>query len=433
MSRAAPHWIPTLAALVLLVAAPACEPAPCPSDPLAPLSEPAWVVRFNETPMVDPSTVIPGVDRFTDPPGVGTYAAFAIYDTTPSLLDERWVDSYAAYPRASAGVDAASALPSELSAGALTLLLASGPRPAVTFDLASGSAREAAPWANAPEAGGQLVDLAMLGDGTALAARRRGTGGVGGDLVLLDVADERGVIATYGLESLSTGLVEPIEIALLAGADGVASRAVVAIALADESDAGAVAVVDLASGALSRLDLPGASRWCLEVSSLAPDAAIPSRARVAVLCAGDRSLAVDERAGAGLILLEADASESVRIAGTVTAAALPARRPPEQSLRGLEGAWVAYVSLGDPGEPRPDALVVANLSSGAAEVLYEERWSDVHGPALGDGAFDGELLWPSVSGVMRWSLSDGVFTPLEPAPLPSCHTLPARVVRAIPR
>lgn len=418
----------------LLLLLPACG-TPCPTDPLAPVVDPGWVLRMNEMPEVTPPTGTPGREAFVDPPGLDTYAAFAVYDGTGNLANERWLDSYTVLESVPGTVNAATALPSRLGTGALTVLLADGTRPAVTFDPTTGDRTlELATYAGAPAAAGQLVDLSPLDDGRAVVTRRRGEGGVGGDVLVVDTMADRGVLETFALTGLSSGRVEPGSIARL-GATAVDPRVVIGLAIPDEPGAGAVAVVNPDTGDVARYDLPGLS-WCGAVVSLAPGET--GTGRVGVLCAGDLTLPPEERTGVGLVLLEAAPAGPIALTASRTAATLFSNRLPTQGLVALAGTWVAVVSSGDPDVGRPDALLAADLGSDAAALLVEEVWTDVYGAPLGQGDFRGtELWWPSVrGGIYRFSMTAtdaaATFTPLDPAPLPSCSRLPPRELRAIP-
>lgn len=427
-----------LAALLLLVL-PACG-TPCPTDPLTPLTDVAFVVRFNEAPVVTPPMMTPGLETFYDPPGVGTYAAFALYGDL-GVANERWLDSATTLEGVAGTVDAASALPSRLSPGTVTLLLADGLRPAVGFATATGEpALSLSTYAAPPDAAGQLVDLAPMGDGTALATRRRSAGGAGGDLLLVDAVGDRGVLETFSLAGLAAGAIEPGAVAPLYDASGLATRALVSLALPDEDDAGAVAVVDVETGDVRRFDVPGLTA-CGDVVALPADAT--GVARAAVLCTGDLTAAPAERRGVGLALLEAAPDLPVALAAGRPSSSLFSGRLPTESLVGLAGAWVAVVAGGDVTTGRPDALVAIDLASDAATVLLEEPRDDAFGAPLGHGDFrrdalgGGELWWPSARGVIhRFSMTGedatAAFTALDGAPLPDCSRLSPREVRAIP-
>lgn len=417
----------------LLLLLPACG-APCPTEPLAPLVDSGWVLRMNEAPDVTPPMGTPGRETFVDPPGLETYAAFAVYDGTGALANERWLDTYTVLEGVPGTVNAATAMPSRLTTGALTVLLADGTRPALTFDPATGGRTlELATYAGAPAAAGQLVDLSPLDDGRAVVTRRRGAGGVGGDVLIVDTSADRGVLQTRPLAGLSSGVVEPGSIARL-GATAIDPRVVIGLALPDEMGAGAVAVVDPDTGDVMRLDLPGLS-WCGAAVSLAPS---PEGAgRVGVLCTGDLTRAPEERVGVGLALLEATPDGPVALAAGRPASTLFSGRLPTHGLAGLAGTWVAVVAGGDPALARPDALFAVDLASDAGTLLVEERWDEVLGQPLGQGDFRGtELWWPSARGaVYRFSMTgadaSATFTMLDGAPLPSCSRLPPRELRAI--
>ncbi|MCA9606539.1 MAG: hypothetical protein KC619_13130 [Myxococcales bacterium] len=418
----------------LLLLLPACG-TPCPTDPLAPLAEPGWVLRMNEAPDVTPPTGTPGLETYVDPPGLDTYAAFAVYDGAGNLANERWLDTYTVLEGVAATVNAATALPSRLAPGALTVLLADGTRPALTFDPTTGNrSLELASYASAPSVAGQLVDLSPLDDGRAVVTRRRGEGGVGGDVLVVDTIADRGVLETFSLAGLSSGPVEPGAIARL-GATAVDPRVVIGLALIDEPSAGAVAVVNPDTGDVVRYDVPGLS-WCGEAVALAPSDV--GAGRVGVLCSGDLTRPPEERSGVGLALLEAAPDGPVALVAGRTASTLFSNRLPTYGLVALAGTWVAAVSGGDPEVGRPDALLAVDLGSDAATVLVEEVWTDLYGAPLGQGDFRGtELWWPSARGaVYRFSMTGtdaaATFAALDPAPLPSCSRLPAREVRAIP-
>lgn len=419
----------------LLMVLPACG-APCPTSPLAPIADPGWVLRMNEAPDVPPPMGTPGRETFVDPPGMATYAAFAIYDGAGAVANERWLDTYTGLAGVPGTVNAASSLPSRLAPGALTVLLADGTRPAVTLELGTGARTlELVTYAGAPTAAGQLVDLAPLGDGRALVTRRRGAGGAGGDLLLVDAATDRGVLQSFALAALSSGAVEPGAIAPLFDASGVAARAVVGLALPDEPGAGAVAIVDLAGGDVRRLDVAGLA-GCGAVVSLAPDpTGVP---RAAALCAGDLTVPPEDRAGVGLALLEAAPDLPVAVAAGRPSSTLFGGRVPTHALVALAGAWVAVVAGGDPTLGRPDSLLAVHLTSDAAALLLEEPWTEAFGAPLGQGAFRGaELWWPSARfAVHRFAMTGddatASFAPLAGAPLPSCSRLPPRELRALP-
>lgn len=419
----------------LLLLLPACG-TPCPTDPLAPVVDPGWVLRMNEAPELTVPMETPGRETFVDPPGLATYAAFALYDGAGGLANERWLDSYTPLELVGGTVNAASALPTQLPVGGLTVLLADGTRPALTFDLATGERTlELATYAAPPSAAGQLVDLAPIGAGLALVTRRRSAGGFGGDLLLVDTASDRGVVETYALGDLSAGAVEPGSVAPLRDATGAATRAIVGLGLPDEPGAGAVAVIDTATGVVTRLDVPGLEQ-CGAAVSLAPDAA--GVARVAVLCSGDLSRPVEERTGVGLARIEAAPDLAVTVAAGRTAASLFTGRVPTHALVALAGTWVAVVAAGDPTLGRPDALLAVDLASDAASLLVEEPWTDVYGAPLGQGDFRGsELWWPSARGtIYRFEMigADALasFAPMPSPALPACSRLSPRQVRAIP-
>ncbi|MBX3268624.1 MAG: hypothetical protein KF729_00090 [Sandaracinaceae bacterium] len=420
-------------ALWLLLILPACG-TPCPRDPLAPVADPAWVVRMHEPPDLSLPVGMPGGETFTDPPGMQTYAAFALYDGAGLLANERWLDTYTTLPRVPGTVNAACSIPSRLAPGVLTVLLADGTRPAVSLDAASGArAGELVTYASPPEVAGQLVDLAALGDGRALVSRRRAPGGVGGDVLLVDDG-ERGVLFTYALGALSTGAVEPGAIALVEEG-GAPTRAVVGLALPGEPASGAVAVIDTTTGEARRLDLPGLER-CGAVVALAPSA--DGVARVAVLCVGDLTREPAERAGVGLALLEAPPGLPVTVASTRLASSLFSGRVPSRALVALAGAWVAVLAEGDPDGSRPDAVIAVHLGSDAATLLLEAPWTEAFGASLGQGDFRGtELWWPDARGAVHRFAMQGederaTFELLAGAPLPGCSRLPPREVRAIP-
>jgi hypothetical protein len=416
-------------------------PTPCPSEPLTSFTEPPrWVARLNDRPTAPEApppagtgAPIPGTGTVLDPPGVGDYAALAVYGAEGPPLNERWLDSFTTWEGATAPVDAAAWLPRRMTAGRLTLLLSTAGRPVARFDLAGGGVLDELPvWESPPDAGGQLSDLAPLGDGTALASRRRASGARGGDLVLLELDAPGRVARTYELSGLSSGAVWPGRIAPLD-----AETAAVGLGLPDEPEAGAVALVNVRTGEARRVEVPGLAS-CGAVAALAPDPALPDARRVAVLCTGDPMAEPSERRGAGLALLSVT-GPAARVEATRPSAELFEARPPTDSLVGLAGAWVAVRSLGDPRAGRPDALMVADLSSGAAARLAEEPWTERWGEGLGHGGFAAdamELRWPSVrGGILRWRMEgdgpDAAFTPLPAVPTPDCSSLPVRVVRPL--
>jgi hypothetical protein len=195
-----------------------------------------------------------------------------------------------------------------------------------------------------------------------------------------------------------------------------------------------VAIVDV-GGLATRLDVPGLT-GCTEVVALAPLDAAPSTSRAAVLCAGDASAPPAERTGAGLAVVELDATDPPRVADTRAAASLFASAAPTRGLVALDGSWVAAVSAGDPTTGRPDVLVAVDLAADAGEILWSEAWTDNLGQALGTGDYapsTGELWWPSAtSGVLRWRQDGGTFTPLANAAPPTCLGVSPRAVRHVP-
>jgi len=406
-------WIPLLIACA----------APCPTEPLVPAPEARWAARFHE-PGSPPMTVgTEGMERFSDPPGVATYAAFALYDEAGAAVAERWLDTFTPLPSVTGTVNAATRFSTRTPDGALTLLLADGLRPAVRLDAASGEPiLVEATWASAPEVAGQLVDLAPLPDGTALATRRRAPGGLGGDLVRLDVVGDGGVIETVALSELSSGRVEPGTIAVVDG------RAVIGLSLLDEPDAGAVAVYDLERATVARLDVPGLTA-CAQVVRLATG-------RVAALCTGDLARP-GERADAGFARIDAPLDDAASVVDGRLTSALFRDRPPTGALVALNGAWVAAVSRGEPATGRPDALMAVDLASDAATLLLEEAWTEAFGESLGEGAFAaGELWWPSARGVIhRFAMTgegaSASFEALAGAALPGCSSLSPRAVAAL--
>lgn len=379
--------------------------------------------------VVEPSF---GHERATDPPGIGSYASFAVYGEEGAALNPHWLDSYTAWESATTVADAATALPRHMRRGELTLMLAGAGRPVVSFDLSSGEVTRNAPtWDRPPEIGGQLHDLVELLDGTALASRQRTGDGRGGDLVLLDLGRGK-VLRSFDLSGLSTGSVWPVELAMLG-----AEMAVVGLELPGEPDAGAVATVHVRTGEVRRLDLPTFQR-CTSVVRLTSAASAAGPDQAAVLCTGDLRVSTIERRGAGLAWLVGDAG-AVTVGATRSSGELFEHRPPTGPWTGLAGTWVAVLSRGDPDVGRPDALFVADVSSEAAVLLYEERWTDRFGEGLGSGGFSPgtmELRWPSVSaGLLRWRMTsagaDARFDALPAVPAPGCSNAPARVVRAL--
>jgi len=399
---------------------------PCPSDPLTPAAGAGWVVRFNALPNVAPPSTTPGEEALGEPPGLGTYAAFALYDDSGAIMNERWLDSATTLVGVVGGVNAATVLPQRLEPSSLTVLLADGLRSALTFDLSTGArGLDLTSYSSLPDSAGQLVDLVALGDGTALVSRRRAADGLGGDVLRVDREADLGVLASFSLGLLSDGRVEPGNIAALG------DRAVVGLGLLDEPATGAVAVLDLNDGSVTRLELFGLS-GCGRVVSL------ELAGRVGVLCTGDLETSPESRTGAGFALLEGVSGEPVQVVATRPAARLFAGRSPTHGLVRLRGDWVAAVARGDALEGRPDALMAVHLSSDAASLLHEEAPDESYGAELGQGDFRDELWWPSARGaIYRWSMTgtdnSATFALLEPsAALPGCSRLPPREVRALP-
>lgn len=481
--------------LALLLVVPACG-TPCPTSAPLLLPRPGtdpqrWVVRFNEAPAAPEPMMLPGMETFVDPPGTETYAVFAVYSGT-EILNPRWLDNYTRWVGASATVNAAAMMPSRLGADELTLLLPGGARPIVTFDITDGEVtHEIATSVSPPEAGGQIVDVARLAwddEELALATRRRGSGGVGGDLLLIDTAAPvpgevpLGVLQTVSLAALSTGAVEPTWIVAIAG-DDLVSRVIVGLHLIEEENAGAVAVINLERPvirptstsaritSIERLDLVGLA-WCTGIVPLPPERVAADTPRAAVLCTGDVTQPAMERNGAGIAVLDSAPGEPVRVASVRLASTLFSGRPPTGELIALAGDWVAYVSRGDAASALTDALMAIDLgaTSDAREILYEEPWTEGLGAPLGRGDFApasgiardatrdcapsvvatyGELWWPAARvGILRWTMrcsaegsvsflfrdNDDLADPSDDSPeLPGCHRLPARSVRALPR
>lgn len=418
------RWTVLTALCALL---PACV-VPCPDEPLARPSEPpAFVVRLHDR-LTPPEPGVPGVDRILPPIGAGEYALHALYAADGRPIAERWLDTVTVWEGATGVVDAASVLPARMRPGALTLLLADGPRARVRFETSSGlllGQRDT--WGATPAAGGELVAQIDLGDGTVLLSRRRTDASPAG--VLWIDADERDGEPrdVFALDGLSSGRVTPGR-----GAPAGVGRAILTVGLEDEPAAGAVALITPGDDDLSRFELPGVS-GCVDAAPLAPAGDV---ARVAVLCVGDPSSAA--RDGAGLVLLEAAPALPPRVAVTRAQAELFVDHPPTGALVALAGSWVAYLSAGD--EERADALIAVDLTSDAGAILWEEDRSERWGGALGEGDFapgTGELWWPSVEeGVLRFQQvgegADARFDVLAAAPPPGCTNLPARQARHLP-
>lgn len=398
-----------------------CPSTPCTSEPLTPAADARWVARYNEAPPPpEPPLGIPGIDEVPDPPGLGTYAALALFDGTGALLNERWLDGFVQWEEASGWVDAAAYLPTQ-TGPSLTLLLATGSRPVARFDLATGTVDETPVHAVYPSAGGQLIDLAAFPDGTALATRAEDDLGGGRDLVRVDGFQ---VQDTLALAALSLGVVEPGRIAALSN-----ETAVVGLSLPDEPNVGAVAWVD-GSGRVDRIDVP-------ELTNCADVASFRDADRVAILCAGDVTAPPRDRMGAGFAILELSPTGPPRFVTTRPASTLFPDSPPTRGLVALEGGWVAAVSGGTPLDGQDDVLYVVDLeATDGGSVLWSEAWTPSLGAALGAGDFlpsTSELWWPSAtSGVLRWSKDGRTFTPLPNAAPPTCLGSPPRVVRALP-
>ena len=405
-------WIPLLLACA----------APCPTDPLVPAPDARFAVRFHEPPAPPMPDETAGMETFSDPPGVATYAAFALYDEAGQVVAERWLDTFTPLDAVIGTVNAATRFATRTPDGQLTLLLADGLRPALRVDVATGEPTLVAPtWVAAPTAAGQLVDLAPLPDGTALATRRRAPDGLGGDLVRLDVANGGAVLESVALSALSSGRVEPGTVAVVEG------RAVIGLSLLDEPGAGAVAVYDLERATVERVDVPGLSN-CAQVVRLASG-------RVGALCAGD--LADPARAGVGFARIEATLDAPPAVLDGRPESTLFRDRAPTGALVALSGEWVAAVSRGDPTSGRPDALIAVDLASDAATLLLEAPFDEAFGGTLGAGAFaGGALWWPSARGVIyRFAMTGedaaATFDALEPASPPGCFSLSPRAVSVV--
>ncbi|MFK7990216.1 MAG: hypothetical protein AB8I08_29620 [Sandaracinaceae bacterium] len=396
-------------------------PSPCISEPLTPAAEARWVARYNaDPPPPSPPLGIPGIEEVRDPPGLGTYAALALFDETGGLLNERWLDGFVQWEEASGSVDAASYLPTQ-TGRSLTLLSATGSRPVVRLDLATGVVDETPIHPVYPGAGGQLIDLAAFPDGTALSTRARDDLGGGRDLVRVDGFQVQDAL---DLSGLSLGVVEPGRIAALDS-----QTAVVGLGLPDEPNVGAVAWVD-GAGRVDRIDVPELTN-CFDV------AAFRDADRVAILCSGDVTAPPRDRVGAGFALLELSPTGPPRFVTTRPASTLFPDAPPTRGLVALEGGWVAAVSGGTPLDGQDDVLYAVDLeSTSGGSLLWSEAWTPGLGAALGAGDFlpsTGELWWPSAtSGVLRWSKDGSAFAALPNASAPTCLGSPPRVVRALP-
>lgn len=402
---------------LLLLLLPACDATFCEADRLAtPTGTPRWVVRFHDQLDFEPPMEIPGQETFFDPPGSETYTSYSLYDDTGAVVAERWIDTLTSWESATATPSAADRMPSIAPADELTLLLANGRRSSVSFALTDGEVLTETPgYGVPPDVSGQLWDELRVSERLAIATRRRHEGG-GGDLVLFDPID-RVTLRTLDVSRLSSGRVEPGRIARLD-----ADRLVIGLTLLDEPSRGAVALVELSTEAVSRLEVQGLE-GCNEVASR------DTAGEVAVLCRGDVLQAPEERAGVGLAVIvttEEIPGVELRRVGDATLA----RWVPTGRLVPLADGWVAVLSRGDP-LGRDDALVAIDLDGEGVEVLRQERHDDRFGEGLGGGDFGGgELWWPSVfGGVLRWRQEGDTFTSLEPADVPVCETTPAREIR----
>ncbi len=411
-----------LLALLALLSLPACDASLCPADRLSPVPAGArWIVRANDRPTFTPPPEIPGEETFADPAGTETYAGYALYDEAGALLAPRWLDSLTRWEGATGAVSAADRLASASPAGQVQLLLAEGRRPAVTFTLADGAVEsELAPHLAPPEAAGQLVDAARAGD-RVLATRRRWPGG-GGDVVLFDVSGAR-ILEVLPLRAPAGGVVEPGRIARLDDA-----RFAIGLDYVEPPARGAIAIVDLDTLAVTRVDVPGLT-GCLEV------APTPAGA-VAVLCRGALDAPPGER-DAGLAVLRAeDEVPSVEVRRARDAAL--SRRAPVERLVPLVDGWVAARVAGDPATGDGDAVLALDLDSDAAALLTQGFDDGRFGAPIGGGDFGaGELWWATVGGgVLRWRVEGSgrevTFTALPPAAPHGCDVTPPRDVRYLP-
>lgn len=413
-------------ALMLLLAG--CA-TPCPSEPLSPLLEPPrFVLELTDfgapgVAPLPPPDAIPGLEgEAPATPGAAAlpeYASLAVYGRDGELLHERWLDTYSRWEGAADTYDARDGLPWVQAPGRLRVLLREVPSVA-GLALASGAvAHDLRVPDGASMEADTFVDLAPVGPGgLSLLSHRDGR------LSVLDLREDGAVLRSLDLagtvgERVRAGRVAPL---------GDTVEAVVGL---DVAGRGLVARVDVASGVVSLLELPGL-RTCLEVAPLPSEPGRP--ARVAVLCLGEPDGVPELPLGAGLALLEASAvSPLALVAGRPLSTLFPGFVP-THALIGLHDGWVAVASRGGP--ERVDALLALDVTSDAGELLWQEAWTEQWGPGLGEGAFDPvsrELVWPSVrSGLLRFRQGAARFETLQAAPTSACFRLAPRRARYLP-
>jgi len=139
---------------------------------------------------------------------------------------------------------------------------------------------------------------------------------------------------------------------------------------------GAIALVDLDSGHVRALELPGL-RNCAQVVAIPGDAE-----RVVVACTGPLA-AGSEREHAGLALCALD-GDSLAIERLWRAADGPELAVPVFGVVALGGSVVTAVAAGDEARDEPDRLYRVDLATGAQRELLAARSAWV----LGDGAYN---------------------------------------------